>query len=149
MFRSTDVPRVYQSAEALAVGLFPKIVHADDSKLSIIMPDRQRDTLTPNPSVCPRLSDAQNEFYESPTAKERAQKTVALREFIGAATSRSQEFNTNSTRAMKNLFGPLYDCLTAHVCSTVPSEPKNVPQGLQESGTVFKAVEKEAVFWAL
>lgn len=60
------------------------------------------------PQVCPRLSDAQNEFYESPTAKERAQKTVALREFIGAATSRSQEFNTNSTRAMKNLFGPLY-----------------------------------------
>lgn len=29
MFRSTDVPRVYQSAEALAVGLFPKIVHGE------------------------------------------------------------------------------------------------------------------------
>ncbi|EER00221.1 Prostatic acid phosphatase precursor, putative [Perkinsus marinus ATCC 50983] len=149
MFRSTDVPRVHQSAEALAMGLFPKIVHADDSKLSIIMPDRQRDTLMPNPSVCPRLNDALNEFYNSPTAKERAQKTTDLREFIGAATCRSKEFNTNNTRAMKDLFDPLHDCLTAHVCSTVPSEPKNVPKGLEESGTVFKAVEKEAVFWAL
>ncbi|KAF4705468.1 hypothetical protein FOZ62_027202, partial [Perkinsus olseni] len=147
MFRSTDVPRVYQSAEALAVGMFPKIMDVDPSNLTIIIPDRQSDPMTPSATVCPRLKNALSEFHDAPGAERRAKQTSAERAVLGRITGRSEEFNTNETRDMLNIYDSLFDCMTTHVCSTVPSEPKDVPSGLGPSGPVFKHVEQEGLFW--
>ncbi|KAF4740658.1 hypothetical protein FOZ62_004002 [Perkinsus olseni] len=107
MFRSTDVPRVYQSAEALAMGMFPKIMDVDPSKLEMIISDRDRETMTPSYKVCPRLDDALNEFFDSPEARERAARESALRNFMGAATGHVDEFDTNDTRRMEDIYVPL------------------------------------------
>ncbi|EER13669.1 hypothetical protein Pmar_PMAR023883 [Perkinsus marinus ATCC 50983] len=147
MFRSTDVPRVYQSAEALAMGLFPKIVEGDPSTLNIIIPDRSKDTLTPSATVCPRLKNALDEFHNSSEAKIRAERTSSERTILGSTTGRSEAFNTNDPRDMLNIYDSLFDCLSTHVCSTVPSEPKDVPRGLGPSSILFKHVEREGLFW--
>ncbi|KAF4686658.1 hypothetical protein FOZ60_004990 [Perkinsus olseni] len=147
MFRSTDVPRVYQSAEAFAMGMFPDIVNEDAKNLRIIIPDSRRDTMTPSATVCPRLNDALNDFYETPEAKERVEQSSFERQFLGIVTGRPDDFNTNDPSDMVNIFASLFDCLSSHVCSTVPSEPKNVPLGLGTYGPLFKRVEEEGLFW--
>ncbi|KAF4707202.1 hypothetical protein FOZ63_000215, partial [Perkinsus olseni] len=147
MFRSTDVPRVYQSVQAFAMGMFPEITSEDASGLKIIIPDSQRDTLTPSAKVCPRLNDALDEFYDSPEAKDRVDRSKFERAFMGLTTGRPEDFSTNDPRDMEHLYSGLYDCMTSHVCSTVPSEPKNVPLGLGTSSPLFERVEEDATFW--
>ncbi|KAF4692587.1 hypothetical protein FOZ60_013070 [Perkinsus olseni] len=147
MFRSTDVARVYQSVEALAMGMFPEIVNEDASNLKIIIPDVQRDSMMPSPKVCPRLKDALREFYESPEAKERVQQSSTERAFIGLTTGRPEDFSTNNPSDMMTLFASLFDCLSSHVCSTVDSEPKNVPLGLGINSPLFKRVQEEGLYW--
>ncbi|EER06801.1 conserved hypothetical protein [Perkinsus marinus ATCC 50983] len=147
MFRSTDVPRVYQSVEAFAMGMFPDIMTEDPSNLEIIIPDSQRDTMTPSAQVCPRLNDALKVFYDSAEAKDRVERSRFERAFMGFVTGRPDDFSTENPEDMEHLYSGLYDCLTSHVCSTVPSEPKNVPLGLGTSSPLFERVEEDATFW--
>ncbi|KAF4701624.1 hypothetical protein FOZ63_003806, partial [Perkinsus olseni] len=97
--------------------------------------------------VCPRLNDALNEFYDSPEAKDRVDRSKFERAFMGLTTGRPEDFSTNDPRDMEHLYSGLYDCMTSHVCSTVPSEPKNVPLGLGTSSPLFERVEEDATFW--
>ncbi|KAF4727762.1 hypothetical protein FOZ63_019445, partial [Perkinsus olseni] len=92
-----------------------------------------------------RLKNALSEFHDAPGAERRAKQTSAERAVLGRITGRSEEFNTNETRDMLNIYDSLFDCMTTHVCSTVPSEPKDVPSGLGPSGPVFKHVEQEGL----
>ncbi|KAF4727131.1 hypothetical protein FOZ62_017097 [Perkinsus olseni] len=103
--------------------------------------------MTPSATVCPRLNDALNDFYETPEAKERVEQSSFERQFLGIVTGRPDDFNTNDPSDMVNIFASLFDCLSSHVCSTVPSEPKNVPLGLGTYGPLFKRVEEEGLFW--
>ncbi|KAF4725291.1 hypothetical protein FOZ62_011068 [Perkinsus olseni] len=146
MFRSTDVPRVYQSAEALAMGMFPKIVNVDPSKLEMRVPDSDKETMLPSDKTCPGLDDALNDFLDSSEAAERATRGSALRNFLGAITG--HDFRTNDTRRMEGIYVPLLDCVTGHECPTVPSDPKVVPWGLDIDATYFKRVAMEAVYWS-
>ncbi|KAF4755014.1 hypothetical protein FOZ62_016653 [Perkinsus olseni] len=105
MFRSTDVPRVYESAGALAWGMFPELSNDDPfDVMSIIVADKRSDTMIPSATVCPGLDDALDEFYESSEAEERAELRFSVRESIGEITGYTPLFRTNDTKQMWKLY---------------------------------------------
>ncbi|KAF4759576.1 hypothetical protein FOZ63_006713, partial [Perkinsus olseni] len=146
MFRSTDVPRVYESAAALAWGMFPGLTDADPADvMDITVVDERSDSMKPSDTVCPGLEEALDEFYESAEAKKRAEWGARLREIIGKTTGYSPLYLTNDPKQMYNLYTFPTECWVAHACPTVPSSPKAVPPEFDEGR--MKSIQREAAYW--
>ncbi|KAF4677526.1 hypothetical protein FOL47_000914 [Perkinsus chesapeaki] len=146
MIRSTEVPRVVQSAIAFMLGMFPTL-NITSPSLNMIIPDSDVDPMTPRPSICPRLADELHKFYNS-QAKDVVKRTQAQRDYIGELTGRSRDFSTEDPRKVKATYSALLDCLTAHFCPTVPSDDKSVPQGLEPGSALLVDILSNATFWS-
>ncbi|KAF4724472.1 hypothetical protein FOZ63_007404, partial [Perkinsus olseni] len=146
MFRSTDVPRVYESAAAFAWGMFPELTNEDPADvMDITVVDERSDSMKPSDTVCPGLEEALDEFYKSAEAKERAEWGSSLREIIGKTTGYSPIYRTDDPKQMYNLYTFPTECWVAHACPTVPSSPKAVPPEFDEG--LMRSIQGEAAYW--
>ncbi|KAF4677525.1 hypothetical protein FOL47_000913 [Perkinsus chesapeaki] len=120
MIRSTDVPRVIQSATAFMIGMFPTL-NVSSPPLDMIIPDQASDPMVPKPSI---------------TSSQESRSSI---------TSAASLYR--DPRAMSSLYSYLLDCLTAHFCPTVPGDDKSVPQGLEPGSKMLADVFSNGTFW--
>ncbi|KAF4653187.1 hypothetical protein FOZ61_009147 [Perkinsus olseni] len=148
MIRADDCPRTIESAQALTMGMFPND-DGNNTAFEVVVPDRTVDGMEPNPDVCPAFSAAERVFLESKEAREHVKNSERMREKIGKITGRSDAWMNGDPANLAKIYGRMLDCLMSHACSTVPSEPKKLPTGLEIGGDLWNHIVNEATFWSI
>ncbi|KAF4705655.1 hypothetical protein FOZ63_032595 [Perkinsus olseni] len=148
MIRADDCPRTIESAQALTMGMFPND-DGNNTAFEVVVPDRTVDGMEPNPDVCPAFSAAERVFLESKEAREHVKNSERMREKIGKITGRSDAWMNGDPANLAKIYGRMLDCLMSHACSTVLSEPKKLPTGLEIGGDLWNHIVNEATFWSI
>ncbi|XP_074614562.1 counting factor 60-like [Acropora palmata] len=134
--RSDDMSRTRQSAQALALGLFPPPAPSSDKAqiFDIHVMDINYDDMEPNPTLCPKLGQYQRECYNTDSWKKHYQQFTAPL-LAEVQTALGLKYNLTSEALLH-----IADCLLTHICHGFPIPP-NMTQDL------VNRVTAEVEFW--
>lgn len=118
-YRSDDDQRTIMSGQVLLRGLFGDLIQQHSEELGTQMDpvikvhtaDRERDVLSPNPDVCPKLNDLWNEAVKSREYVERFVDSVESQELDRLMKMLSEEEEDVSFREQAQ------DCLMTTICN--------------------------------
>ncbi|XP_078357656.1 counting factor 60-like isoform X2 [Oculina patagonica] len=140
VFFRTDVSVFsLQSAQALALGLFPpSLPTAGKSQVvDINVMDKDYDDIEPNPRLCPKLDQYEREFFASDMWKKHYnEKTIPLLNEVQKALGLG--FNLTSEGLIH-----IADCLLTHTCHSFP-----IPPGITEDLFTRIGAEIEFMWYA-
>jgi len=136
-FRTDDMSRTRQSAQALALGLFP-LSSPSSGKSQVVdinVMDKDYDDIEPNPRLCPKLEQYQREFIESDMWQKHYNK-ITKPLLIEVQQALGLEYNLTSEGLVH-----IADCLFTHMCHSFPI-PSTISQDL-----VTRIVQEVLVRW--
>lgn len=118
-FRTDDMSRTRQSAQALALGMFPPSAPSSGKSqvVDINVMDKDFDDMEPNPNLCPKLNQYQKEFFASESWKQHYnEKTEPLLAEVEKALGLTYKLTPEG-------LNPIADCLFVHICHGFPIPP--------------------------
>lgn len=118
-FRTDDMSRTRQSAQALALGMFPPSAPSSGKSqvVDINVMDKDFDDMEPNPNLCPKLNQYQKEFFASESWKQHYnEKTEPLLAEVEKALGLTYKLTPEG-------LNHIADCLFVHICHGFPIPP--------------------------
>lgn len=118
-FRTDDMSRTRQSAQALALGMFPPSAPSSGKSqvVDINVMDKDFDDMEPNPNLCPKLNQYQKEFFASESWKQHYnEKTEPLLAEVEKALGLTNKLTPEG-------LNHIADCLFVHICHGFPIPP--------------------------
>lgn len=136
--RGDDEPRVLQSGETVLMGMYPPQLQVNDPQKNIIWEvntmDITFDDMTPNPAVCPKYQQYQEQLLEDPGYKAHYE-SVTLPLLKQVATAIGEDASWANDASIVSVF----DCLNSHLCHDF-----DIPEGFTQE--LYEAVVAEATY---